>query len=147
MENSLHYRLMVTQSVFRREILAEIARTCPDLLPGQPKVIDFLMDTPKAIQCDIARACMIEPPTLTHILSKMEASGLIQRSRNKANRRQVAVSLTSKGIQTGQKVRQAFLIVEARALQGIEKKEADLLTPLLRQLENNLAQEHDHAQD
>ena len=44
----------------------------PGLLPGQPKVIDFLLMVESAYQKEIADACLMEPATLCLILEKME---------------------------------------------------------------------------
>lgn len=146
MKNSFHYQLMVTHSVFRRKVLAEIAGVCPELLPGQPKVIDFLMEKPSAIQHEIAEACVIEPPTLTNILAKMETAGLIERCRNDENRRNVIVSLTRQGLEAGEKVRKAFAGVEARALTGLSQTEVGDLVLLLKKIQNHLLEENTNGQ-
>ena len=145
MQATLHYRLLVAQTVFRREVLAEVGRTCPELSPGQPKVIDFLMDTPKATQCDIAEACLIKPPTLTGILAKMEDAGLVLRERRENDRRKLLVSLTPKGRETGAKVLEAFARVEARALEGFAGEEGPDLVSVLRRIQANLLRENNHA--
>ncbi|SHI49835.1 DNA-binding transcriptional regulator, MarR family [Desulfatibacillum alkenivorans DSM 16219] len=145
MRNEMHYELMATQSVFKKTILEEIAKTCPDLSPGQPKVLAFLMAEPHSIQCEIAEGCFIEPPTLTNILAKMEAAGLIERVRNHENRRTVTVSLSEKGYETAQKVKRAFAIVEARALKEVGREEEEFLIPLLKKLRSNLLKESANA--
>ncbi len=45
----------------------------------------------------IARALQLESNTLTPLLKRIEAQGLIQRSRSTSDERQVIVSLTAKG--------------------------------------------------
>lgn len=141
MNDSLHYCLMVAHFVFRRNVLTELARTCPDLSPGQPKVIDYLMENPGSIQCQIAGACVIEPPTLTNILAKMETDGLIQRSRDGENRRNVTVTLTEQGVEAGRAIRDVFETLEARALAGLSKTEAKRLVELLKKLRHNLLED------
>ena len=145
MQNEMHYELMATQTVFKKKILEELAKTCPDLSPGQPKVLAFLFAEPDSIQCEIAEGCFIEPPTLTNILAKMDASGLIERLRSDENRRTVRVSLTEKGFETAKKVKRAFAIVEAKALKGVSKEEEAFLVPLLKTLRGNLLRESANA--
>ena len=46
---------------------------------------------------DIAGALFLEPPTLTPLLKRLEAAGLVERKRNPANERELSVGLTDAG--------------------------------------------------
>lgn len=46
---------------------------------GQPKVLDYLQDHDGANQAEIARACHIEPASLTSVLNRMEEKALVER--------------------------------------------------------------------
>ena len=121
MIHTLHFQLLAAHTLFQRTFLKYIRRVYPDLLPGQPKVIDFLMRTPSACQREIADACLLEPPTLSLILRRMERAGLVIREKTPDNRKSSAVRLTSKGKQIGEKVLELFEETEQRLCRGLRK--------------------------
>ena len=61
MEN-LHYLLMKSNAMLSRRILSEVSRL--GLTPGQPKVLDFLLQYNEADQKTIAAYCEIEQTTV-----------------------------------------------------------------------------------
>ena len=54
MEHTLHYHLLAAHTLFQKLFLYRVNREYPDLLPGQPKVMDFLMSRPRSFQREIA---------------------------------------------------------------------------------------------
>jgi DNA-binding MarR family transcriptional regulator len=46
---------------------------------------------------DIADALLLEPPTLTPLLKRLEVAGLLERRRNPADERELGVELTGEG--------------------------------------------------
>ena len=60
MEHSLHYNLLAAHTLFQKRFLARLRQEYPALLPGQPKVIDYLMSHPDSFQREIADGCLIE---------------------------------------------------------------------------------------
>ena len=77
---SLHYLLMKSHSLFSKRVLGEAAKN--GLTPGQPKVLEFLLEAGEADQKTIAAHCEIEPATVGSILLRMEENGLILRRQN-----------------------------------------------------------------
>ena len=57
---------------------------------------------------EIARACRIEPATLTSLLNRMEEQGMLQRHSRPDNRRSFFIFLTPLGTQLAQRVTQTF---------------------------------------
>ena len=76
MEN-LHYLLMKANALFLKRILAEAGQM--GLTPGQPKVLDFLLQYEEADQKTIAAYCEMELATVGSILLRRENAGLIRR--------------------------------------------------------------------
>lgn len=126
---SLHYLLMKAHSMFSRKVLGEVGKT--GLTPGQPKVLEFLLQYQEADQKTIAAYCEIEPATVGSILLRMEDSGLIVRRKKNGNRRSLYVSLTDKGYQAALQVADIFHTVETDALAGLSADEAATLQVLL----------------
>lgn len=129
---SLHYLLMKSQSILSRKILSEAS--CLGLTPGQPKILDFLVQYQEADQKTIAAYCEIEPATVGSILSRMEDSGLVVRKQKNGNRRSLYVSLTDKGNQAAIKLMEIFQEVEKQATSNFSEEETQLLKQLLEKL-------------
>ena len=126
---SLHYLLMRAHTSLNRQILSRAAGI--GLTPGQPKVLDYLIDHEGSDQKTIAACCEIEPATVGSILLRMEDSGLIVRRQKNGNRRSLYVSLTDKGYQAALQVADMFRTVETDALAGLSADEAATLQALL----------------
>lgn len=137
MEDSLHYTLLAAHTLFQKRFLLRLMREYPGLLPGQPKVIDFLMSHPASFQREIAEGCLIEPATLSPILEKMESAGLIRREKADGNRKNSIVSLTGRGQETGRKLRDLFHQTEDEACEGLSEEQKENLLRNLRHVQNN----------
>ena len=101
------------------------------LSPGQPKILEFLAEYGEHEQKDIAEYCDIEPATVGNILLRMEASGLINRRNRPNNRRSLYVSLTPKGEEMAQILRDVFATAEAQITAGLTEEERNTLFQLL----------------
>ena len=135
MEKSLHYNLMAAHTLFQKRFLLCVKQEYPALLPGQPKVIDYLLSHPSSFQREIADGCFIEPATLSPILNKMGEAGLIQRNKNSRNKKTSIVSLTDKGRKIGCKLRELFLDVEKKVCEELSEKELEILLQCLQKIQ------------
>lgn len=75
-----------------KPLLDELGLTYPQYL-----VLNVLWRQDKQTVGSLAEQLALESSTLTPLLKRLEASGLVDRSRNPENERQVVVSLTSPG--------------------------------------------------
>ena len=137
MEHSLHNNLLAAHTLFQKRFLARLLAEYPELLPGQPKVIDFLMSHPDSFQREIADGCLIDPATLSPILGKMEHAGLIRRDKSGENRKNSIVSLTEKAEEIGRRMRELFRETEETACEGVPEQERDCLLHCLRTIQKN----------
>lgn len=112
---------------------------------GQPKILDFLARHDGCAQKDLAALCGIEPATVSRLLDKMEAEGLITRSAAPGCKRSVRICLT----ELGRERRQAFLLVrdavEERELAGFTPGEREAFYGYLLRLHKNLTQEENES--
>ena len=134
MNRTLHFQLLAVHTYFQRVFLKRLQIIYPDILPGQPKVIDFLMYQGKAYQKEIADGCLIEPPTLSLILEKMERVGLISRQKSIFNNKNIVVQLTEKGESVGRKAQEIFLETEKDFCKNLSQKESEMLPSLLQKI-------------
>lgn len=75
-----------------RSLLANYGLTYPQYL-----VVLALMETPSMTSGDIARVLRLDPGTLTPLLKRLSAAGLITRNRRKEDERVVDIELTEQG--------------------------------------------------
>ncbi|TIU96371.1 MAG: MarR family transcriptional regulator [Mesorhizobium sp.] len=82
---------MAIQRVYK-PLLDDLGLTYPQYL-----VLNVLWREDKLTVGGIAERLALESSTLTPLLKRLEAAGLLRRTRNPANERQVVVGLTDKG--------------------------------------------------
>ena len=91
-----------------------------------------------ASQRELAEVMGIREATLTHHLTAMEASGLISRRRDAANRRIQVVELTEAGEETFGRLAGVAQSFDKRLRRGISAAELAALEDLLGKLETNV---------
>ena len=127
---SIHYILMKTHSVLSRRISYR-AQNELGLSPGQPKVLECLIDNEGSDQTTIASICEIEQATLGSILLRMEKKGLIERKQAEGNRRSLFVYLTERGKDAAIKMRKIFDEEEKKALCSLSENDISELNRML----------------
>lgn len=145
MYNSLHYKLRAANVNCQKSIMQYI-RHITELRPGEPKILEFLMEYAPCEQKEIAAGCDLDPSSVTGILKRMEVRGLIKREAADGNRRSLYVSLTDYGKEMEKKVEEAFSFVDSCAVQGLTEKECRELERLLSVVTNNLLEEQKNVE-
>jgi MarR family transcriptional regulator for hemolysin len=105
-------------------------------------VLVSLMSGEHGMQRELAAAVGIEGPTLTHHLNRMEADGLVVRSRDPENRRVHRVELTDEGRAAFHRLRRTVQAFDRRLCGGLDDAQVQLLGELLGRLRSNVA-DHD----
>jgi MarR family transcriptional regulator, transcriptional regulator for hemolysin len=116
------------------DALAEVGGSLPTWL-----VLVSLKSRRHGAQRELAAAVGIEGPTLTHHLNRMEASGLVTRRRDPANRRVHRVELTESGEATFARLLEAVVGFDARLRRGFTELELATLRDSLERLRTNAA--------
>jgi MarR family transcriptional regulator for hemolysin len=105
-------------------------------------VLVALMAGKHGAQRDLAEAVGVEGPTLTHHLNRMEAAGLLTRTRDPGNRRVHRVELTEQGQAAFFRLRGAALAFDEQMRTGLSAAELDALGALLARLQANAEAAH-----
>jgi MarR family transcriptional regulator for hemolysin len=92
-----------------------------------------------ANQRKLAEKVGVREATLTHHLNAMDASGLVTRTRDAANRRVHVVELTEAGEAAFVRMQQAAIAFDARLRAGLADADLDQLSGLLGRLAVNVA--------
>ncbi len=97
----------------------------------QGMVIRFLYDEDRVASNDLGRKINIDSATLTGILDRLEAGGLIERRQNPDDRRCIRIHLTGKGRMTGERVARLMEEANTEFLHGFNACEVVALRSLL----------------
>ncbi|MBM6774583.1 MarR family transcriptional regulator [Olsenella profusa] len=137
--DTIHHLLLVT---FGRSNHAMTSRTRRyGLMPGQPKVLEFVADNEGCLQRDIANACAMDRATVTGVLGRMEEAGLIERRPKEGDRRALEVRLTDAGWEAAEHVAICGAEVDEIACADMTADERDELARLLARVNENFEQE------
>ncbi|MGN0193995.1 MAG: MarR family winged helix-turn-helix transcriptional regulator [Pseudoramibacter sp.] len=137
---SLHYTLMKTHALLRRDIMAR-AREELHLTSGQPKVLEALIHHEGQDQKTLASICEIEPATLGSILLGMEKAGLIERRKKPGNRRSLYAYLTEGGKQKALKMMEIFEEEDKKALASLSEAERQALKTALEKIYRHMKED------
>ncbi len=109
------------------------------LHPGQDALLRLLWAEDGQRQTQLADALQVEPPTVTKMLQRMEATGLVTRKGDRSDGRVSVVKLTAKGKRLQPKVEAAIAEVGKHATRGIPAKDVTALVAALTKMSTNLS--------
>ena len=120
-EEALHILLMLGFHRSNREIARRIKRE--GLMPGQPKILEYLWFHDGASQKDISRECIIDKSTVTSLLKRMEKLDLIRKETRPDDQRGINIDLTDKGWEKAKEIRKVIYATDDAMWQGIPEEE------------------------
>jgi MarR family transcriptional regulator, organic hydroperoxide resistance regulator len=97
----------------------------------QAMVLRFLFDRDEVNSSELGSRIELDSATLTGILDRLEAAGIIERRPNPTDRRAIHVHLTEKGRTTGKKVAQLMEVANTEFLREFNVSEEVALRSLL----------------
>ncbi|WP_181708583.1 MarR family winged helix-turn-helix transcriptional regulator [Chthonobacter rhizosphaerae] len=109
------------------------------LHPGQESVLKALEQQDGQSMSELAGALGVQPPTVTKMIARLGAQGLVTRQVSASDGRLARVFLTDLGRERLAAVDAAWKRVEKEALAGFEDKDKKRLRKLLRAIERNLS--------
>lgn len=130
--------LQNTARVSRTHIARELLST--GLYAGQESVVELLAATDGQTLGQLAAALGVKPPTVTKTISRLQEQGFVERRPSETDARQIHVWLTDAGRALVGAMRDAVRAAEARALDGVKKKERKQLARILARIESNLTE-------
>ncbi|HEU5288662.1 MAG TPA: MarR family transcriptional regulator [Candidatus Limnocylindria bacterium] len=120
-------------------LLRRVRRT--DALTGLPaaqlSALSVLMGGPRSLG-EMAAAEQVRPPTMSKLVTEMEAAGLVQRSSDRQDARVVRVGMTARGRRLLAKGRDMRIADVERRLRAQPPKDVELVTNALAVIERML---------
>ena len=101
------------------------------ILRGKMGVLEILAEAPTLSQRELQERLRVQPGSLSEMLAKMEEQGLIQRTKDEADRRAMQVSLTEAGRAA---LEQREPVSDADLFAVLTQEERDTLDALLKKL-------------
>ena len=139
LEEELHFQLLRSFHFSNRAIVAQTSQL--KLMPGQPKILLYLLEHDGAMAKEITEGCVLDKSTVTSLLARMAQQALIVRRPHARDRRAAMICLTEKGRRLAEEVHVICQRSDERALRGIDAQERQTLVRLLRQVSANLEEQ------
>ena len=139
LNEELHVLLLRAVHHCNKRITQRTARM--PLLPGQPKILEYVAENNGCIAKDICRGCVLDKSTMTSLLARMEREGLLEKSGSPADRRAYHIFLTPRGEQAAGEVKKIFTETDEKAFRGIPAGERESFLSTLRKIIANLEEE------
>lgn len=108
---------------------------------GQARILAYLSSHSSVTQKEIADSCMLDVTTMSRVLNKMEAMGLISRRRDPGCRRAYQIGLTEAGREKAEEVNRGFERLEEMLCRDLSEEEISSLTAGLEKVKESLETE------
>lgn len=133
---TITYRLAQAAKAHRARSGAHLSRI--GLHPGQETVLKSLAELDGQTMSQLAQALSVQPPTVTKMITRLAAQGLVRRVSSDQDGRLARVQLTDEGRSRIEDVDRAWKRLEKEALVGFDDKDRKRIRKLLREIERNL---------
>lgn len=111
-----------------------------NLHPGQESMLQVLLDEDGQPMAHLARELQVKPPTLTKMVSRMAAQGLLRRAASQSDGRSQVVHLTDAGRAQAQELKQRWKLLEEATLSRLGDKDRKRLMKLLEEVQRGLVE-------
>lgn len=132
---ALHILLLIGFNRSTREIGRCIKQE--GLMPGQPKILEYLWFHDGAGQKEIGQECIIDKSTVTSLLKRMEKLELIRKESRPDDQRGVSIFLTEKGWEKAKRIREIIYGLDDFMWQGIDTEEQQRFMETFRKIIEN----------
>jgi DNA-binding MarR family transcriptional regulator len=105
---------------------------------GEWRVLAALAGDGPQRQTDISELTTIETSTMSRLITRLVRAGLVSRSRNVSNGREVVVKLTAQGAKAVSQMTPLALDLEAKAVRGLPRRDLTAVKRALRRMHANL---------
>lgn len=132
---SLHLLLLEAFLRSNRELTKKLPQA--GLLPGQPKILEFLLTNDGCSQKEISEGCILDKSTVTSLLKRMETAKLISKQTSATDQRSSIIYLTTEGRQKALWVQQELMNVDEAEFTDITLKERQQFLQTLEKIIKN----------
>tara|TARA_B100001093_G_scaffold38568_1_gene32983 strand:- start:6 stop:449 length:444 start_codon:yes stop_codon:yes gene_type:complete len=98
------------------------------------RILEILNKTESSTMSDLARLALMNPPTLTKMVDRMVADGLVQRQINHYDQRSITLLITALGLDLVKKIRQPAIYQNSTLVEKLGSEKANLVREALETL-------------
>lgn len=139
MLHDFHHLLRITARSVDTAIVKRVRAT--GLQPGQPKVLEYLLECGPSSPKAISEGCVFDKSTITSLLNGLERNGLIKRETSEEDRRSIIVSLTPSGEEKAEEVAAVCGDIDEKVLYGFSAEDRIAFISMMERVRNNLEEE------
>ncbi len=136
LSEELHYLLLRAFHYSNKTIVQKIPEL--DLFPGQPKILEYLLEHNGSIAKEIGEGCVLDKSTIANLLPRMEKQNLISKKPDTLDKRSSRIYLTEKGLYLAKEVKKICFAVDDKALNNISAAKKEQFLNTLNLVINNL---------
>ncbi|WP_053584667.1 MarR family transcriptional regulator [Lysinibacillus contaminans] len=136
MEEEIRILFAKTSAKMRKDYADSLREV--NIYVGQDHLLWQLWRKDGATQTELSELMGCEPPTLTNMVKKLEAYGLVTRKKDASDARVTRVFLTEKGSALEYPIEEIWRNHQKKMLNGISEEDRLTLKRLLLQIDNNL---------
>lgn len=139
-ENYLHVLLIEASALHKKKSRQRFQEL--NLSEGQPKVLSVLMPIEGCLQKELAKACHVEPATMTSLLKNMEKQGLIHKETDfvSGSKRAYRIYYTEKGRELAGEVNDIVRELEEICFRNFTDSEKDEFLRSFKKIVDNMTQ-------
>ena len=137
--NELHKLLLISYNYSAKAIVKQTSQI--GLMPGQPKILEFLLENDGCTQKEIGLGCALDKSTVTCLLHKMEEMDLIKKAPHESDKRSSIILLTEKGREIAIEVKKISCSVDEGAWEDIDEEDKTIFIQTLQKIIQNLKRE------
>ena len=138
MDDRVTFELLQAARAYRVRSAKLLSRV--GLYPGQDALLKLLSDRGRMTMGEAAAALSIQPPTVTKMVTRLSASGLIRTDVMDRDRRKIAISMTDAAREKIDEIDAIWAELETEALEEVEPIQLkSQLSTMARNLSRNAA--------
>lgn len=139
------FRLAQASKAYRQRSSSVLGQL--NLHPGQDQILKALADNDGQTMGALAATLSVQPPTVTKMVARLGAQGLVERRQQADDARSAKVFLTASGAALIADLDEALRGLEKDAMRNFDDKDRKRIRRFLRILERNLSAEFDSEDD
>lgn len=112
-----------------------IQRHAPDLTQAEAHILCHLHESGESPLSALHRAFAHKRSTLTSVLDRLDAQGLITRESSQTDRRSFVIALTSPGKKKAARIHKKLAILESEAMRATDRRAVEACSQVIRHLE------------
>lgn len=125
--------------LMRRRFVRALAAADTGVTAAEARVLAYVEHYPGQRQAALAERLGVEPMTMSALVDRLEAAGLLRRLPDPQDRRAKLIELTAEAAPVAGRIHEVALRLRRQAVEGFSQADVDAVYDLLERMHDNLA--------